>query len=144
MLRTKTHFEQVPIEIVRRIVEEQIRREKVLTPSRGRAEKSFELEVWEAPEQPVAKSHPFFRGLENYRESEQKENYEWARQKECRVPSPAEIRQLTPITKKAGRTGLFELGLAVTAHCYLVSAASAAAVLVASEMRAFLPRKPRR
>ena len=26
------------------------------------AEKSFELEVWEAPEQPVAKSHPFSQG----------------------------------------------------------------------------------
>ena len=62
MLQDKTHFEQVPIEIVKRIVEEQIRREKVLTPSRGSAEKSFELEVWEAPEQPVAKSHPFSQG----------------------------------------------------------------------------------
>jgi hypothetical protein len=63
VLRTKTHFEQVPIEIVRRIVEEQIRRGKMLTPSQGRAEKSFELEVWEAPEQPVAKSCPFSQGV---------------------------------------------------------------------------------
>jgi hypothetical protein len=60
VLRTKTHFEQVPIEIVKRIVEEQIRREKALTPSRGSAEKSFELEVWEAPEQPVAKLQAIF------------------------------------------------------------------------------------
>jgi len=30
MLKTKTHFEQVPIEIVRKIVEEQIRRAEAI------------------------------------------------------------------------------------------------------------------
>ena len=57
MLQTKTHFEQVPIEIVRRIVEEQIRREEVVKPNRDSTQEAFELEVWEAPKQPVAKFH---------------------------------------------------------------------------------------
>ena len=60
MLQTKTHFEQVSIEIVRRMVEEQIRREKVAKANRDSAEKSFELEVWEAPEQPIVKSRAIF------------------------------------------------------------------------------------
>jgi hypothetical protein len=62
VLQTKTHFGQVPIEIVRRIVEEQIRREEVVKPNRDSTQKSFELEVWEAPEQPVAKFHPISQG----------------------------------------------------------------------------------
>jgi hypothetical protein len=57
VLQTKTHFEQVPIEIVKKIVEEQIHREEVVKPDRDSAEKSFELEVWEAPLQPVAQFH---------------------------------------------------------------------------------------
>ncbi len=57
VLQTKTHFEQVPIEIVRRIVEEQVRREESVKPNRDRTPRSFELEVWESPEQPVAKFH---------------------------------------------------------------------------------------
>jgi hypothetical protein len=60
VLQTKTHFEQVSIEIVRRIVEEQIRREEVAKANRDSAEKSFELEVWEAPEQPIAKLQAIF------------------------------------------------------------------------------------
>ena len=59
MLQTKTHFEQVPIEIVRRIVEEQIRQEGVVKPNRDTAPKSLELEVWDAPEHSVAKSRTF-------------------------------------------------------------------------------------
>ena len=55
MLQTKTHFEQIPIEIVRRIVEEQIRREEAVRPNRDSTQKLFESEVWEAPEQPLAK-----------------------------------------------------------------------------------------
>ena len=51
----KTHFAQVPIEIVRRIVEEQIRREEALKPNPDSNRISFEPEVWEAPKQPVAK-----------------------------------------------------------------------------------------
>jgi hypothetical protein len=59
VLQTKTHFEQVPIEIVRRIVEEQIRQEGVVKPNRDSAQKSLELEVWGAPDQSVTKSRPF-------------------------------------------------------------------------------------
>jgi len=57
VLQTKTHFEQVPIEVVRRIVEEQILREEVVKPTRDSTQKSFELEVWEAPPPPVTKFH---------------------------------------------------------------------------------------
>jgi hypothetical protein len=60
VLQTKTHFEQVPIETVRRIVEEQICREDVGKANRDSAEESFELEVWEAPEQPIAKLQAIF------------------------------------------------------------------------------------
>lgn len=63
MLQTKTHFEQVPIEIVRRIVEEQIRREEVVKPDRDSTQKSFALEVWESPEAPGTKSHPIYQGV---------------------------------------------------------------------------------
>jgi hypothetical protein len=63
VLHTKTHFEQVPIEIVRRIVEEQIRREEVVKPNRDNTQESFALEVWESPELSVAKSHPFSQGV---------------------------------------------------------------------------------
>ena len=56
MLQTKTHFEQVPIEIVRRIVEEQILRGEVAKTTRDSTQRSFELEVWEAPP-PVTKFH---------------------------------------------------------------------------------------
>jgi hypothetical protein len=62
VLQTKTHFEQVPIEIVKRMVEDQIRREEVVEPNRDSTQKSFELEVWEAPEQPVAEFHPISQG----------------------------------------------------------------------------------
>jgi hypothetical protein len=62
VLQTKTHFEQVPIEIVRRIVEEQIRRAEAVKLNRDNTQKSFELEVWEAPAQPVAKFHPISQG----------------------------------------------------------------------------------
>jgi len=60
MLQSKTHYEQIPIETVRRIVEEQIRREEVGKANRDSAEVSFELEVWEAPEQPIAKLQAIF------------------------------------------------------------------------------------
>jgi hypothetical protein len=59
VLQTKTHFEQVPIEIVRRIVEEQIRQEKAVKPTQDSAQKSLELEVWDTPEHSVAKSRTF-------------------------------------------------------------------------------------
>ena len=59
MLQTKTHFEQVPIELVKRIVEEQSLQEAAVKGNRDGGGKSFELEVWEALVQADAKFHPF-------------------------------------------------------------------------------------
>jgi hypothetical protein len=59
VLQTKTHFEQVPIAIVRRIVEEQIRREEALKANLDSTQKSFESDVWDVPDEPVARVRQF-------------------------------------------------------------------------------------
>jgi hypothetical protein len=48
MLEPKTHFEQVPLEIVRKILEEQIRREATATQAQGIKKKTLEEELLEA------------------------------------------------------------------------------------------------
>lgn len=58
MLEPKTHFEQVPIEVVRKIVEEQIRREITTEQDRG-IKKTLEDGLLEAQEQSMARSRPF-------------------------------------------------------------------------------------
>jgi hypothetical protein len=45
MLQTKTHFEQVPLEIVRKIIEEQIRRETATEQDRA-TKKTLGLDLW--------------------------------------------------------------------------------------------------
>jgi len=42
MLQTKTHFEQVPLEIVRKIIEEQIQRESMTEQTQGTKKKTLE------------------------------------------------------------------------------------------------------
>lgn len=48
MLEPRTHFEQVPLEIVRKILEEQIRREKVAQQDQSTKKKTLEEELLEA------------------------------------------------------------------------------------------------
>jgi hypothetical protein len=77
MRRPKTHFEQVPLEVVREIVEEQIRRETIKEPDQGTTDKTLENDLFgprtingEAP-------HIFSRGvIEAIHESQQQENQE--------------------------------------------------------------------
>jgi hypothetical protein len=45
MLQPKTHFEQVPLEIVRKIVEEQIQREAMTEQTQGTKKKTLEEDL---------------------------------------------------------------------------------------------------
>jgi len=58
MLQTKTHFEQIPLEIVRRIVEEQICRETATEQDQRTKKKTLE-DLFGAQEQPMARSRAF-------------------------------------------------------------------------------------
>jgi hypothetical protein len=53
MLQHKTHYEQVPLEIVRRILEEQLRRESTIDPHQEIREKPLEEELVREQEQSV-------------------------------------------------------------------------------------------
>jgi len=59
MLEQKTHYEQVPLEIVRKIVEEQILQE--ITTEQAQGTKTLKLEegLVEAQEELIAGSGPF-------------------------------------------------------------------------------------
>jgi len=59
MLQPKTHFEQVPIEVVRKIVEEQIRGEITTEQDRGIKKKTLEEDLLETQEQPIAMARRF-------------------------------------------------------------------------------------
>lgn len=48
MLESRTHFEQVSLEIVRKIVEEQIQREKLAKKNQSTDKKTLEEELLEA------------------------------------------------------------------------------------------------
>jgi hypothetical protein len=54
MLQTKTHFEQVSLEIVRKIVENQIRREQEAEQAYGTKQKTVEEDSFHAQERSVA------------------------------------------------------------------------------------------
>ena len=56
MLQPKTHFEQVPIEVVRKIVEEQIRREIETEQDQGIKKKTLEEDLLDAQEQSMKRS----------------------------------------------------------------------------------------
>jgi len=58
MLKPKTHFEQVPLEIVRKIVEEQIRRETTTEKDQGTMQRTLE-DPFGAQEQSMVRSHTF-------------------------------------------------------------------------------------
>ena len=58
MLKPKTHFEQVPLEIVRKIVEEQIRGETTTEQDQGTMQRTLE-DLFGAREQSMATSRAF-------------------------------------------------------------------------------------
>ena len=58
MRPTKTHFEQIPLEIVRKIVEEQIRRETTTEQDQGTMHRTLE-DLFGAQEQSMATSRAF-------------------------------------------------------------------------------------
>jgi hypothetical protein len=60
MLEPKTHFEQVPLETVRKIVEEQIRRETTGEQDQGTMQRTLE-DLFGAQERPMAGSRAFSR-----------------------------------------------------------------------------------
>ncbi|HEV3374912.1 MAG TPA: hypothetical protein VG051_04355 [Candidatus Acidoferrum sp.] len=59
MLKPKTHFEQVSLEVIRKIVEEQIRRETTTEQDQGTKKKTLEEDLLGAPEQLMARSRTF-------------------------------------------------------------------------------------
>jgi hypothetical protein len=61
MLHPKTQFEQVPLEIVRKILEEQIRRELTTEQDQGTQEKMLHKRPLEVGEQSMTRSRSFSR-----------------------------------------------------------------------------------
>ncbi len=61
MLNPKTHFEQVPLEIVIKIVEEQIRRETTTEQDQGTTKETLKEDLLEAQEHSTASSRTFSR-----------------------------------------------------------------------------------
>jgi hypothetical protein len=58
---SKTHFEQVPLELVRKIVEEQIRREQAAEQARGTKQETQEEVLVEAQEQSTTSLRGFLQ-----------------------------------------------------------------------------------
>jgi hypothetical protein len=54
MLEPKTHFEQVPLQVVRKIVEEQFQRETTAEQDREIKKRTLEEDLWGAQEQSMA------------------------------------------------------------------------------------------
>jgi hypothetical protein len=59
MLQHKTHYEQVPLEIVRRILEEQFRKESRIDPHQESREKPLEEELVRQQQQSMASPGKF-------------------------------------------------------------------------------------
>jgi hypothetical protein len=59
MFKTRTHFEQVPLETVRKIIEEQIRRETTTNEDQGTQKKTLEEGQLGAQEDSTASSLTF-------------------------------------------------------------------------------------
>jgi hypothetical protein len=59
MLEPKTHFEQVPLEIVRKILEEQIRQETTNKQAQGAKKKTFDEDLLSVQEQSMARCRTF-------------------------------------------------------------------------------------
>jgi hypothetical protein len=61
MLMSKTHFEQVPLELVRKIVEEQILREQAAEQARGTKQETQEKVLVEEQEQSTTSLRGFLQ-----------------------------------------------------------------------------------
>jgi hypothetical protein len=61
MLMSKTHFEQVPLETVRKIIEEQMRREQASEPARGTKQEMQEEVLVETQQQSTTSFRTFPR-----------------------------------------------------------------------------------
>jgi hypothetical protein len=59
MLEPKTHFEQVPLEVIRKIIEEQIRRETTTEQDQGTKKKTLGEDLLGAPGQSMTRSRTF-------------------------------------------------------------------------------------
>ena len=59
MLQPRTHYEQVPLEIVRKIVEQQIRRDSTIEQDQGTRKKTLEEDLIGEQQQTVAGSGAF-------------------------------------------------------------------------------------
>jgi hypothetical protein len=59
MVQPKTHFGQVSLDVVKKIVEEQIRRETAIEQDQGSNGKTMEEELLEAQEQSMARPRTF-------------------------------------------------------------------------------------
>ncbi len=59
MLRLKTHFEQVPLEVVRKIVEDQVRLEQAAEQARGTKQKAQEEVLLETQQQSTTSFRAF-------------------------------------------------------------------------------------
>jgi hypothetical protein len=80
MLNLKTHFEQVSLEVVRKIVEEQIQRERVVAEERGTGNKTLEGE-------PSGAQEPFLAGPAHFPNRRRRRNHESQQRKiQERVP----------------------------------------------------------
>jgi hypothetical protein len=62
MLRHRTHYEQVSVEIVRKIVEQQIRRDSTIDQDQGTREKTLEEDLIGEQQQTVAVPAHLLRG----------------------------------------------------------------------------------
>jgi hypothetical protein len=54
MLRFKTHYEQVPLAIIKKILEEQIQQEAIIGPDDGTSKNTQQEDSMEEPQQTVA------------------------------------------------------------------------------------------
>lgn len=59
MLEPKTHFEQVPLQVVRKIVEEQFQRETTAEQDWETKKQTLEEDLWGAQEQSMARPRRF-------------------------------------------------------------------------------------
>src|SRR5713226_4581386 len=59
MLQLRTHYEQVPLEIVRKIVEQQIRRDSTIEQDQGTRKKALEEDLIGEQQQTLASSDAF-------------------------------------------------------------------------------------
>src|SRR5579864_1268256 len=113
MLNAKTHFEQVPLEVVRKIVEEKIQREAAIDQDQETRVKTMQENPLGTQEQSQA-LHTFSQvGVNTIYESEQQQIQEHV-QEEGRIRCPGVFRFRWPVEKdetvQEGRNCFFSRG----------------------------------